>query len=173
MAIARESWETLNSFVMSIADEKILEHLGRLEDPGIKPREIENLFSEGYVVEFSELMSDGEVEGKIIRIDEKLRADPYERDKTLFHELAHVLFPYFQHSKQHTDYREGPIEWIGRRLRADPVLLRLAVYGFGLDPFIYDKASYKAFFPDPVKNTIQLSLWHENPEYPYNKIFMD
>ncbi|MDO8511215.1 MAG: hypothetical protein Q7S55_03555 [Nanoarchaeota archaeon] len=84
-----------------------------------------------------------------------LRRDlaPYKRDVTLFHELAHVHHPIylsrsngrFSASAEEENAREAITEWLGRKARADPGLLRLAVLSFGLDAYIYDKSSYRAF----------------------------
>ncbi len=74
--------------------------------------------------------------------------DPFKRDITLFHELAHLHHPILL-SWDSPNYlgieKETITEWLGRKARADPLLLRKAIYGFGLEPHIYDKSSYFAF----------------------------
>jgi len=84
----------------------------------------------------------------------------YERDKALFHELCHLhygglihpfledKFPYKRGKlTHHEEISENIIEWLGRKHRADYVLLREAVYSFELNPQIYDLPSYLAFAP--------------------------
>ncbi|MBI4147030.1 hypothetical protein HY494_00065 [Candidatus Woesearchaeota archaeon] len=77
---------------------------------------------------------------------------PHQRDITLFHELAHLRHPVLLSSC--TDARMTPfaknereiiVEYLGRKARTDPELLRHAVVSFGLEPKIYDRASYVAF----------------------------
>lgn len=77
---------------------------------------------------------------------------PHQRDITLFHELAHLCHPVLLSSR--TDAKMTPfgeyereiiVEYLGRKARADPELLRHAVLSFGLEPKIYDKVSYVAF----------------------------
>ncbi len=80
-------------------------------------------------------------------------SSPYERDTTLFHELAHLHYSPPDNlatifvSRDNLSYKqmEASIEWIGRKVRADPTLLRHAVLAFGLEPYVYDQASYQAF----------------------------
>ena len=77
---------------------------------------------------------------------------PHQRDITLFHELAHLRHPILLSSRTDTrmtpfgEYgREIIVEYLGRKARADPELLRHTVVSFELEPKIYDKASYVAF----------------------------
>ncbi|GEM_PF-2112921 len=84
---------------------------------------------------------------------------PHQRDITLFHELAHLRHPILLSSL--VDIRVTPfdknereiiVEYLGRKARANPELLRYAVLSFGLEPHIYDQASYAAFgVPEQLK----------------------
>jgi len=74
----------------------------------------------------------------------------FERDTALFHELVHAWFGdelndaarrYFMRERQNNRITE----WLARKLRAKPELLRHAVTTFGLEPVIYDSSSYLAF----------------------------
>ena len=93
-----------------------------------------------------------------------LKDDPYQRDKTLFHELAHARHPNFLGTnrelflpKKEYAQRESITEWLGRKARADPELLRHAVLSFGLEPQVYDQSSYRAF--NDVLKQISLPLF--------------
>ncbi len=75
---------------------------------------------------------------------------PLKRDITLFHELAHLRHPIllssrFAANEKEKCEREIITEWLGRKARADPELLRHAVLSFSLEARIYDKSSYQAF----------------------------
>lgn len=78
------------------------------------------------------------------------RLEDYERDKALFHELAHLHYGNQLNDVKDSLYRKanGAItEWLARRARANPEILRRAVFGFGLEPRAYDLASAIAFCP--------------------------
>jgi len=113
---------------------------------------IDVLLEHGYVVEERPLnLLLGTIEYPKIVLQTSL--DPYERDKTLFHELAHLHHPvllclgdsYSYFSEREQLQREAITEWLGRKARADPELLRHAIVSFGLEPHVYDQASYRAF----------------------------
>ncbi|MEK6880437.1 MAG: hypothetical protein AABY22_12550 [Nanoarchaeota archaeon] len=74
----------------------------------------------------------------------------YDRDKTLFHELSHIhydsVFKVFAKNGLHNS--EPVIEWLARKHRANPVLLKHAIHLFELEPHIYDLPSYLAFAED-------------------------
>lgn len=89
----------------------------------------------------------------------------YIRDKVLFHELCHIIYTSQQLIDLHSS--EGDVghrqnnfiaEWLGRQLRADPSLLKAAVYGFNLKPFIYDRISFIAFSDEPYHHDLQIPL---------------
>ena len=95
---------------------------------------------------------------------------PYERDKTLFHELAHEHYPKLHPSSfPSIDYGiEAVAEWLGRTWRANPVLLNHAVLSFGLDPKMYDFPSYIAF-----RNQEQLEFPFVSEFFREQQVFMD
>ncbi len=89
----------------------------------------------------------------------------YERDKVFFHELAHAHFGQEINDGMGSiaNYRgenNAIAEWVGRKVRADPRVLRKAILSFGLQPHIYDKSSYEAFHKTNKHsyNTDQLAL---------------
>ncbi len=75
----------------------------------------------------------------------------FERDVTIFHELMHVWYdPMLDDSpnlknEQRCLSNEARTEWLARRARAQPELLRIVIEGFDLKPEVYDKASCLAF----------------------------
>ena len=75
--------------------------------------------------------------------------DAYERDKTLLHELTHAWYGDSSVGNRDMLYsiEHAAVEWIARKCRNNPLLLRGAWSEFGLEPMIYDLASYKAAHP--------------------------
>ena len=75
---------------------------------------------------------------------------PYNRDKTIFHELMHIWHGYpldddpgvrtSELAKKNT----ARVEWLSRQARADAELLRHTITKLEIQPWIYDKASYDA-----------------------------
>ena len=90
-----------------------------------------------------------ENEKTTIKIRKKLH--PYDRDKTLFHELMHLWYePYLADGDdvKHIDRRlrnAARAEYLASQARADSQLLHKAITVFKLKPYIYDKVSYDAF----------------------------
>ena len=83
---------------------------------------------------------------KVILLREDLTG--YERDKVLFHELAHAHFGQKLNDVQESAYstdNNAIAEWLGRQSRSKFYRLRSAIYAFELKPQIYDEASYQAF----------------------------
>lgn len=79
--------------------------------------------------------------------------NPFERDRAIFHELAHAWFgeELDDGSGLNDRERENRIiaDWIARQARANPSTLRAAILGLNLEPRIYDKTSYQAFSLEP------------------------
>jgi len=76
----------------------------------------------------------------------------YQRDKTLFHEIAHACYGEeiadsmtFIPERQIRQENNAIAEWIGRQSRSQPRLLRHTLLAFDLKPEVYDWASYLAF----------------------------
>lgn len=94
---------------------------------------------------------------RVIGLHEELMSLPYDRDKTLLHEILHLHYDVYggwlsrmlkeQVPKNPFGVSEEEIfiEWSSRKARANPDLLRCAVRGFDLEEHIYDYASYQAF----------------------------
>ncbi|MDP3728882.1 MAG: ImmA/IrrE family metallo-endopeptidase [bacterium] len=83
-----------------------------------------------------------------IQIHNLLR--PYNRDKTIFHELMHVWHGYslddgFDKKEHVQKINTIRVEWLSRQARADAELLRHTLTRLRIKPWIYDKASYDAF----------------------------
>jgi len=73
--------------------------------------------------------------------------DPPRRDITICHELAHVFYPtkIYQEDFSMNEW-EDVIEWIGRRWRRKPEILRMIFKTFDVRPTrIYDRVTRKAF----------------------------
>tara|TARA_Y100000310_G_scaffold320216_1_gene376412 strand:+ start:69 stop:638 length:570 start_codon:yes stop_codon:yes gene_type:complete len=91
----------------------------------------------------------GSIEPDIKTIWLKSGMHPYERDKTLSHEFAHLFYPDrfgISGINSSRDYRwEAIIEWLGRQWRAKPTLLRTMINTFELEAKVYDWASQEAF----------------------------
>lgn len=104
-------------------------------------------------------------ETKKIKIAGELK-NPYLRDKILLHEIVHAI-----HHPQLSDGWMTPeesarrnniiVEWVSRKARANPDLLRTAVLGFGLTPEVYDSASYDAFEYHPDKRQLEFEFSQE------------
>lgn len=124
-----------------------------IEDKQISTTFIDELRKEGWKVKYDCIEDLGrcDYENKIIFLSSLFRFfySPFERDVTLFHELAHVRHPTVLNSVSYSSIpnhqQEIITEWLGRKARADPELLHHAVLSFGLKPQIYDRASYCAF----------------------------
>ena len=65
------------------------------------------------------------------------------------------------------------LEYHARMLRADPQLLRHAVYSFGLKPEIYDCASYRAFGTVVVGLENQLNFKFAEGDFDFKVTLMD
>lgn len=99
------------------------------------------------------------VESKILAIDDRLRKKGLERDVTLAHEAIHAHFfeSGFDLEDDGDDRRSQrnymTVEWLARKARSDPYVLRALVEGFEFKPLVYDQASRRAFVrtvPDEV-----------------------
>lgn len=164
------TWKELDAYVASLF-------------PLYRPREllakdpfttkyIDELLASGCFVRFSaRLWEEQGLTFKIQKDNREVRcillsylSSPYDRDKILFHELAHI--------KSNRGFGilnpniEAIVEWLGRQWRADSTLLKHALHSFELKPYIYDKTSYQAFassapegnqllFPFEEKNTLE------------------
>ncbi len=76
---------------------------------------------------------------------------PYNRDKTLFHELMHIWHGYplddgvTVRTKERRVKNSARVEWLCRQSRADPAVLSHTIERLRVQPWIYDQASYDAF----------------------------
>jgi len=124
----------------------------------INQESIDQMISEGWRAVISDEMF---AKYGVCRFDHKeIRLRPelggYRRDETLFHEIIHAFYgketadtkisglPYWQENGK-------IVEWMSRKLRANPVLLKHVITAFKLKPQIYDKISYMVF--SDVSNT--------------------
>jgi len=83
---------------------------------------------------------------KKIKIRKNLRA--YNRDLVFFHELVHAYCGTHlldDLSDQTNKNNSFLVEWLARKHRACPELLRCGVSAFKLKPFVYDRISLIAF----------------------------
>ena len=156
-----DSWEILNAVFERIRrrpfwsrPQRPEDFWGRIESHPLTPAAIQKLVSDGLGLRI--LSPESELWGAYLppnRICLKTSLKPYERDKTLFHELCHAM--YRQELVGLNDRLSAPpslrqeneiiVEWLARQFRADPQLLREAINIFDLEPKVYDWASYQAF----------------------------
>ena len=168
-------WEKINSYVLQLRETNSRYPIWRaIEEFPLSKDFIDGIVEEGWRVIYE---PDFFFLGGITHPPEKniiLKAElkPYQRDRTLFHELAHLRHPLLLSYQTANDQkqkceREVIVEWLGRKARADPGLLRHAVLSFGLDAYIYDKSSYQAF--QGIKGQQCFSFMREE----YKDILMD
>jgi len=127
------------------------------ENP-LKTESIDRLVKKGLKVIMHNFGSVYSGKSNLIKIENRVKG--YRRDAEFFHELCHAWY-----GKELDDYcynEQSPFRiylsmcnniiayWIARQLRADPGMLRHAVLSFGLEPQIYDMASYLAFSENPA-----------------------
>lgn len=148
---AGASWEKINSYVLNLREKKPQYPIWRaIERFPISKDFIDQVIKDKWKVVYKDLTG---IVGGVTRENEIYLARylaPYPRDITLFHELVHIRHPYFLSSqttnnRQEKCEREIITEWLGRKARTDPDLLRHVVLSFGLDAHVYDKPSYEAF----------------------------
>jgi hypothetical protein len=123
---------------------------GLISSRPITTNSIDSLILEGWAVGFSDNSSCHYQEKNItLLIDLEQYENSYQRDVTLFHEIAHAWYGdalddrLLRGARCHDDRTIA--EWLARQKRAEPELLRYAILSFGLAPQVYDRASYEAF----------------------------
>ena len=161
-ATASSSWKELDGYVSKLI--QVFPNLQIWKDIERKPITVSSI--DHLISDSTNLIEDStitvftggiviEEETKKMVILLKAGLDSYNRDVTLFHELAHLHHPIYL-SRRSNEFdgfvsyaeetaREAITEWLGRKARADPELLRHAVLSFGLEAQVYDKSSYQAF----------------------------
>lgn len=154
MAAEWDSWEEINWYVSRLVNGTSPVIRDKIYQSSISSAFIDGLIHKGWRVEYEQ---DHFFAGSIslppeTKITLRDNLTPYGRDKTLFHELAHLRHPVLLSSRSGPlktpfgkDDIETIVEWLGRKVRADPELLRYAIVSFGLQPQVYDQASYAAF----------------------------
>ena len=166
---AEASFDTLTWAVQKIREAAPQRPIWQeIDNRVITPSDISSLIKSGWRIEHIAATSPGF--GLIPSLARKeiwlsATAAGYKRDIALFHELGHLVFPYEELADCYED--EGQIdlkqnsiivEWLGRQLRINPSLLKSAVYGFSLKPYIYDRTSFLAFSDEPYHLDLQLPL---------------
>ena len=118
----------------------------------ITTKSIDKLISKGITLEVLENKFEKHEYGRYSSTSKKIfleaGLDGYERDTTLFHELVHAWYGkdlYDNDIALFPDDNNAIAEWLARQLRSNHKLLRYAIMAFGLEPQIYDRASYMAF----------------------------
>ncbi len=152
-----DSWENLNAYILGERNQGdyLVNHI--LTSVARKPfglNSLDQLQRGGWKVNLEPLSYFGNGMAmdnrREIRLEEGLSRG--DRDLVLFHELMHAWY-----GRSLDDSVMAPAaavcsliaEWLGRKYRADPLLLRKAILNFGLVPEIYDQASYLAFYSKP------------------------
>lgn len=132
-------------FVKDIySSEKIWE---RIDSDPISPAFISWLYRNGHRVIINGKLSSYDAKKKLITISKGF-SEGFDRDCTLFHEIAHAKYDNDDNNRpfgRNYEYRELVIEFVGRKLRADPELLKFTVLTFNLEPQVYDLTSFIAF----------------------------
>ena len=154
------SWKSYQDLVDVLSDIPRI-HLNSMGKNPITIKSIDKLIIEGWEVSYIKNKLTVLLGGLIPdqkKIVIKSTLTPYQRDLTLFHELAHIHYPYSKSNDNTYRYKwnEIFIEKIARDTRINPELLRHAITTFGLEQHIYDEASYQAFYP---KNKNQLKFF--------------
>jgi hypothetical protein len=143
-------WKEIEAYVAGLQKNYGISFWEEIKDKPITTEFIDGIIKNGWKVFYKE----GFVYAGVVTKDNKIllrdTLTPIKRDITLFHELAHIRHPVLLSSQGIESHRikcerEIITEWLGRKARADPELLRYAVHSFELQPHIYDLASYKAF----------------------------
>ena len=120
-----------------------------VEKPKITCGSISELFDQGWRVNMTEMSSTSGLcifSHKRIVLGKNLIE--YLRDKVLFHELVHAHYPVVLNDLLPSGeklIRSGVVEYVARTLRANPEILKHTIEVFGLEPQIYDGASFIAF----------------------------
>jgi hypothetical protein len=143
---AKASWVELNAAAVEIYTHKdISDAIGlNLLTVGA----IDKVISEGWRVQAEQgyvLLGGLDIDHKRMMYRESLTG--FERDVTIFHELAHLHHdPLLRSRKSRLDPVDIELlaEWLARRYRSDPALLRQMVVGMGLEAQVYDETSYRA-----------------------------
>ncbi|MBI2148391.1 hypothetical protein HYU23_01825 [Candidatus Woesearchaeota archaeon] len=141
MVSCHASWRVVGGYVWNRMN--ILKEVGILtliEDNEKAVSWINSLVDQGWAVVEKPIQSDGFQLTNIKRIYINSELRDYNRDITLLHEIVSTFY-----GDKIKD--EIVVEWIARRIRADPKILRQAIRGFGLEERVHDKASYQAFNP--------------------------
>ncbi|MDP3728881.1 MAG: hypothetical protein Q8R18_05530 [bacterium] len=144
MIASAASWRELHNYVSTLKEQNLQ---WKIWDDFLEPDKycIDFLVKTNWLVEKGFPMSLGEVtfDKKIIyREDLKTK----ERDITICHELAHVFYPAKSYQQNISNINwECIIEWIGRRWRAKPEVLKEIIEGFHIQPRVYDRITQRAF----------------------------
>lgn len=151
------SWERLNTIVQALLTGKNYKWLySHINDDPFTTAAISKSLKKGVKVAYvkysqpdtASLHQDGS--GFLIEISVAL--NPFEHDVSFLHELVHIYHhPHLQdvsdvRHDSTTCYNNNAItEWLARKARADPEILRLVYNLLQRPPCIYDRASYEAF----------------------------
>ena len=120
----RANWKYINGYVWRRM--RIYSDVGiwtLIEDNKLAENLISNIIDQGWAVVEKPLKSDGFHLRSIKRIIINDKLGYYDRDITLFHELVHIFY-----GDKVKD--EIVVEWIARKIRAHPQILRQAIRKF-------------------------------------------
>ncbi len=175
-------WTELDRYVCSLlAQRRYRDASEALKDNPITPKSIAGLVADGVRVRLYDGVGGHALSKlKIIGVGEGNGLNGYERDKNLFHEVVHMHYGHILHDGCRDGdgcsvdgisqgERSAITEWIGRRCRAKPELLRSAILGFGLEPRVYDRPSYESF----LSNSLGRQLMFSFAEDYFKSVFMD
>ena len=142
------TWNELDNYINSI--KSIDPHKNILKMAITCPIDnssIDALIAEGWNFEFSDKWKLGGCNRylKIIELTPSLTH--YSRDKVLFHEIVHAWYGDYLNDRFgfYADENNAIVDWLARKSRANPKLLRHTIDSFGLERQIYDYPSCKAF----------------------------
>jgi len=148
-AVHNDDWKKLDAYISRLQiEEPSMDVWKKIEGKPLDAEFIDGMVAQKWkaVPEFMHLILDGicDYVNKVLRLNNFLSG--YGRDKTLFHEMAHVRYGISDSLNRPDWHKNAAIaDWVGRKSSADPELLSRAIFDFGLEVQIYDLASYNAF----------------------------
>lgn len=149
----KAAWNDLDAYVRYLKDisSRFGDHKSFfnliISNPFTK-KSVDQLISIGWNLT-TDLIYEGSInpDNKTIYLREDL--EDYRRDSTLFHELVHAWYGECSYDipieDQHRRENAAITEWLARKLRAQPDLLKHVIKSFDLQPHVYDRISLEAF----------------------------
>ena len=159
------SWKELEKLVLSL-DNGFLHHWDwETKARPLNSNSFEQLKKEGWGIKETALPEsyNGVCHSDTKKIEVRPNLAPYERDKTILHELVHAW--YGLRDGLFYPQEEAVTEFLARKVRANPLLLKAALGAFDVELFIYDRASYQAFHQASAPQQLAFPFYdHHSPK---------